>query len=140
MNKKYLLVQSDDFCMCHSVNVGIVKAISKGIVRSSYFMAACPWFLEGAALAKKHKLRMGVHLTMTSEWDRFRWGPITPAPSLRDPSGNFFSNYADLVKHAKEHEIYDEYKAQIDRVSANGIKPTHLDTHMQIFRETGSGA
>jgi len=137
MTQKYLLVTSDDFCMSHSINVGIVKAMTKGIVQSANFMAACPWFLEGVALAKKHKLNMGVHLTMTAEWDHIRWGPITPAPSLRDATGNFFNNYADLAKQAKDHEVYDEYKAQMTRVLSNGFQPKHIDTHMLGATETG---
>jgi hypothetical protein len=135
MDKKYLVVTSDDFCMSHSINVGIVKAMTKGIVRSANFMAACPWFLEGVALVKKHKLPMGVHLTMTAEWDHIRWAPITHAPSLRDSAGYFFTNYAELARQAKEHEVYEEYKAQITRVMAHGIQPTHLDTHMMGLSE-----
>jgi predicted glycoside hydrolase/deacetylase ChbG (UPF0249 family) len=135
MDKTYLVPTSDDFCMSHSINIGIVQAMTKGIVRCANFMAACPWFLEGVALVKKHKLPLGVHLTMTSEWDHIRWGPITPAPSLRDSTGNFFTNFADLAKQAKEREIYEEYKAQITRVLSTGIKPTHLDTHMMGIAE-----
>jgi predicted glycoside hydrolase/deacetylase ChbG (UPF0249 family) len=127
---KHLLVTADDFGMCHSVNAGILRAISQGIVRSTNFMVPCPWFGHALHLAKEHQLMVGVHLCITCDWDRYRWGPITRAESLRDDQGYFLSSHDAVAKQAKESDIHDEMLAQIQRVKAMGYEPTHLDTHM----------
>lgn len=127
---KRLLVTSDDFGMCHAVNAGIVRAMTEGIVRSTNLLAPCPWFSEAAELCKAHSLPAGVHLCITSEWDRLRWGPLTPAPSLRAPDGCFPSNQEDHAGKATDEDIRAELEAQLARVRSHGIEPTHLDTHM----------
>ena len=124
---KYLLVTADDFGMCHSVNAGILRAISQGIVRSTNFMVPCPWFSHAMHLAKEHRLLVGVHLCVTCDWDRYQWGPITRAESLRDDHGYFLPNHDAVAKQAKESDIHDELLAQIQRVKAMGYEPTHLD-------------
>jgi predicted glycoside hydrolase/deacetylase ChbG (UPF0249 family) len=127
---KRLLVTADDFGMCHSVNAGILRAISQGIVRSTNFMVPCPWFPHAMDLAKQHRLFVGVHLCITCDWDRYRWGPITRAESLRDQHGCFLPSHDAVAKQAKESDIYEEMLAQIKRVKSMGYEPTHLDTHM----------
>lgn len=127
---KHLLVTADDFGMCHSVNAGILRAISEGIVRSTNFMVPCPWFTHAMHLAKQRRLLVGVHLCITCDWDRYRWGPITRAESLRDEHGYFLPTHDAVAKQAKESDIHEELLAQIKRVKSMGYEPTHLDTHM----------
>jgi chitin disaccharide deacetylase len=128
--KKYVVLVSDDFGMCHSVNLGINHVLTKGLVKTSNFMVPCPWFNEAMALAKKNDLKIGIHLTMTCDWDVYRWGPVTKARSICDEQGFFYPNYAELHKHAKDEEIYNEYRAQIKIVQDIGFNFTHLDSHM----------
>lgn len=130
ISRKYLLITSDDFGMCHAINIGIVRAMSEGAVTSTTFMAPCPWFAEAAWLARKHHLKAGVHLCLTCEWDLFRWGPLTPAPSLRAPDGGFPQGFPALAESARDEEILREFDAQIARVRAAGLEPTHIDVHM----------
>jgi chitin disaccharide deacetylase len=130
ISQKYLLITSDDFGMCHAVNAGILRAMLNGVVTSTTLMAPCPWFAEAALLAKKHHLGTGVHLCLTCEWDHFRWGPITHAPSLTASDGGFLTNYPDLVESAKDDEVLREFDTQIARVRAAGTDPTHIDVHM----------
>jgi predicted glycoside hydrolase/deacetylase ChbG (UPF0249 family) len=127
---KHLLVTADDFGMCHSVNAGILRSISEGIVRSTNFMVPCPWFPHAMHLAQEHGLLVGVHLCVTCDWDHYKWGPITRAESLRDDHGYFLPNHDAVAKQAKESDIHDELLAQINRVKSMGYEPTHLDTHM----------
>jgi predicted glycoside hydrolase/deacetylase ChbG (UPF0249 family) len=130
MTTKQLLVTADDFGMCHSVNAGILRAMTQGIVRSTNFLVPCPWFHHALSVAIRHELLVGVHLCVTCDWDRYRWGPLTRAESLRDEHGFFLPTHEAVAKQAKESEIYDEMSAQIQRVKSLGYKPTHLDTHM----------
>jgi predicted glycoside hydrolase/deacetylase ChbG (UPF0249 family) len=133
---KYLVTTSDDFGMCHSVNVGTVRAMTAGIVRSTNFLVPCPWFHEALDLAKAHGLAAGVHLCLTCDWDRLKWGPLTRAQSLVDEHGHFFGSYAEVARYAREADIYDELKAQIERVKKLGYEPTHLDNHMLTSFDT----
>ena len=130
MSKKYLTITSDDFGMCHAVNLGIVRAMQEGVVTSTTLMAPCPWFPEAVRLTKEHGLKVGVHLCLTCEWDQMRWGPITRAPSLCAPDGYFLTSYPDLIKSAHDEEVALEFDAQIARVRAAGIEPAHADVHM----------
>lgn len=34
---------------------------------------------------------MGIHLTLNSEWENIKWGPLTKAPSLVDQYGHSFA-------------------------------------------------
>jgi predicted glycoside hydrolase/deacetylase ChbG (UPF0249 family) len=67
-----LIVQGDDFGMCHAVNVGTMQAFQEGILTQASTMAACPWFTEAAALARESGIPLGVHQTLTCEWDFLR--------------------------------------------------------------------
>ena len=50
-----LVVQGDDFGMCHAVNTGVAEAFTNGILSQASTMVACPWFDEAAALAAAHR-------------------------------------------------------------------------------------
>jgi hypothetical protein len=97
-------------------------------------MVPCPWAPEIEAYVKDHPgLDVGIHLTMTSEWNQYKWGGITPAdqiPSLVDKNNYFYSSVEELGKVVKGQEAEKELRAQIDRAIASGVQPTHLDTHM----------
>lgn len=121
--------------MCHAVNVGITRAMTRGIVRSTNLMAPCPWFADAVSRAKTHGLNVGVHLCVTAEWDRLRWGPITRAPSLTGPDGYFPTSFPALDRIARDEEVFAEFEAQIQRIRAAGIEPTHADNHMLSPRD-----
>lgn len=130
MNKKYLLVTSDDFGISHSVNQGILQGFQKGVLQSTNFMAASPWFPEAVRMAKQHNLQVGVHLTITCEWTNMKCSPITSGKSICNPLGYFYDSYEALLRTVELEELKDEYRAQIQRVIDHGIEPTHVETHM----------
>jgi len=134
---KYLLVTSDDFGMCHAVNAGITRAMSQGIVHSTNFLVPCPWFAEAFALAKDLRLKVGVHLCLTCDWDRLKWGPLTRASSLTDERGHFWPSFEALAKTANDEEMLVELEAQIERLRGLGYEPTHLDSHMLVAEDNG---
>ena len=131
---KLLIVHADDLGMSHSVNVATIKGFESGLVNSGSIMVPCPWFSEIATYARANpQADLGLHLTLTSEWTTFRWGPVTSkdkVSSLLDKNGYFHLTEADAAARADPKEVEMEIRAQIERARAFGIQPTHLDSHM----------
>ena len=128
-----LVVQSDDFGMCHAVNEGVVEAFTNGILTQASTMVPCPWFPEAARLATDHGIPAGIHLTLTCDWDYLRWRPLTAGPSLRDAEGDFPRTVRGAREVIDHDEALDELIAQVEKFrAALGSEPTHFDTHMGV--------
>ena len=131
-NKIRLLVRSDDMGSSHAANESCIKVFTKGISRSVEVMVPCPWFFEAAQLLKQNPgIDVGVHLTLTSEWDGIKWGPITPSPSLSDADGNFLAGTGDWYNKAyKMEEVEAELRKQIEMAMREIPNVTHISSHM----------
>jgi predicted glycoside hydrolase/deacetylase ChbG (UPF0249 family) len=131
---KLLIVHADDLGMAHSVNAATIKAFETGLVNSGSIMVPCPWLSEIAAFARANpQADLGLHLTLTSEWTAFRWGPVSSrdrVSSLLDKDGYFRLTESDAAAQADPKQVEMEIMAQIERARALGIQPTHLDSHM----------
>lgn len=127
---KLLIIHADDFGLCNSQNMGIIRALEEGSVNSLSIMAPCPWFFHAAEYLKyRPHIDAGIHLTLNSEWMHYKYGPVLPqkeVPSLIDENGYFRSN----LDEASMDEIVAECSAQIEKVILHGIKPSHIDCHM----------
>jgi len=131
---KLLIVHADDLGMTHSVNVATMKAFGTGLVNSGSIMVPCPWLSEIATYARANpQADLGLHLTLTSEWTSFRWGPVSSrdrVSSLLDKDGYFYLTESEAAAKADPKQVEMEITAQIERARALGIQPTHLDSHM----------
>ena len=129
-----LVLHVDDVGMCHGANVAFVELARAGAVTCGSIMVPCPWFREIAgAAADEPALDLGVHLTLTSEWPQYRWGPLStrsPTSGLIDDQGYFPRNCLDLRARLEVEAAEIEFRAQIDQALEAGIDVTHLDTHM----------
>lgn len=136
-NTKLLIIHADDLGLSHSENMATIYAMENGTVNSGSIMVPCPWFSEIAAYALSHpSADLGLHLTLTSEWEFYKWGPVLSSnevPSLINEQGFLYDGIENFIQNAKEHEIEKELRAQIDRAITFGISPTHLDCHMFIL-------
>jgi hypothetical protein len=112
-------------------NKGAVAALTRGAATSVSVMMPCPWVPAFVKWLKTHPdIDAGLHLTLTSEWNDYRWRPLSSQPGLADSTGNLWPTVAQVAQHASPDEIAAEMKAQLDRARAMGFQPTHLDTHM----------
>jgi predicted glycoside hydrolase/deacetylase ChbG (UPF0249 family) len=63
-----LIVNADDFGLCHGVNRGIIETFERGILTSASLMVRYPAAAEAAAYARLHpELSVGMHLDL-GEW------------------------------------------------------------------------
>ncbi len=127
-----LVVQCDDFGMCHAGNLGAVEAFKNGILTQASVMVPCPWFREAARLAAEHSIPVGVHLTLTAEWDYLRWGPLTGGSSLVGDDGRLPRTIEEVRERAKPDEMLEEFVAQIEGFRAEGLEPGYFDCHMGV--------
>lgn len=136
-----LIVRADDIGSSHTANLACIDACKNGIARSIEVMVPCPWFKEAAKMLRDNPgFDVGVHLTLTSEWEFYKWGPITGSPSLADAWGNFFprtsrskdaeSNDGFLQAGWKIDEVERELRAQIELALKEIPNVTHLTCHM----------
>ena len=136
-----LIVRGDDIGSCHTANVACIRCYREGIVRSLEVMVPAPWFNEAVKmLCENPQLDVGVHLTLTSEWENCKWGPLTEAPSLVDSQGHFYPmtsqrkdfppNTGFLHAKPKLEEVERELRAQIELAKAKLPNVTHLSCHM----------
>ncbi len=133
--RKQLLIRCDDVGMSHTVNSAVRELIASGVPFSTSVMVACPWFLEAVEIITANpQIGVGIHLTLNSEWQHYKWGPVLGAaavPSLVDDNGYFYSSEADFTAaDVNLEEVERELRAQIERAIAAGLRVDYLDYHM----------
>ena len=130
---KYLIINADDFGMCRSANLAVMDLLKSGSITSSTIMAPCAWAYEACQFAKNNpQFAIGVHLTFTSEWATYRWAPVgaSNTDSLRDELGFMYHESIDVEKNVDIKEVAAEIHAQVKRLKAMGLTPSHMDNHM----------
>jgi predicted glycoside hydrolase/deacetylase ChbG (UPF0249 family) len=132
VDARTIILNADDFGMCHASNEAIIELLIAGHLDSSTIMLPCSWAPEALAFAAAHpRLSVGVHLVLTSEWTRYRWRPLTGVgTSLVDRDGYFPTEVRTVEERASVEEVSAELAAQIDAALAAGVDVTHLDNHM----------
>ncbi len=139
---KYVIINADDFGMCHSANLGVFDLFEKGGITSATIMTPCCWAKEAGVWAAKHpEYAVGVHLTFTSEWGNYRWSPIAQGDtsSLRDKEGFMYYESDEFEANADLEQIEKEIRAQVERFRSFGVEPSHLDNHMGSLYGIESG-
>ena len=133
-NDVVVILHVDDVGMSHSSNLGAIEATGKGVATSCSVMMPCSWVPEIARYLKAHpEVDSGLHLSLTSEWQLYRWGPLagkSQVPGLVDDEGCLWHGVEQVAAHATPGEIAREIRAQIERAEKLGIPITHLDSHM----------
>lgn len=128
------IIHTDDIGMCQATVDAFADLVDFGLISSGAVMVPCPWFLEAAEFARNHpEADLGAHLTLTCEYDRYRWGPLStrePASGLLDAQGFMHKTSEEVWAHADPQAAIAELDAQVSRAIAEGMNLTHIDTHM----------
>lgn len=133
---RYLIINADDFGMCRGANLAVMDLFKdeKSALTSSTVMAPCAWAPEACKFANENpELGIGVHLTFTSEWSKYRWAPVNSknTDSLRDEEGFMWHESDQVEKNVDIDEVEGEIRAQVERCKKLGMTmPSHLDNHM----------
>ena len=145
-----LIVRGDDFGYTHASNEAMLQAFASGFMTSASLLVPSPWFAEAAAIARdRPEWSIGVHLTITSEWNHLRWGPLAAlheVPSLVAPDGRFWGwgyyrprppdwpeQSAPWAAHEPDpREVETEFRAQIRHALRAGLELDYLDCHMGL--------
>lgn len=132
--ERVVILHTDDIGMCQASLAAFAGLLDFGLISSGAVMVPCPWFPAVATLCRAHpQADIGVHLTLTSEWEGYRWGPLStrdPASGLLDADGYFPRRSEEVQRSADPGAALTELRAQVARALAAGIDVTHVDTHM----------
>jgi predicted glycoside hydrolase/deacetylase ChbG (UPF0249 family) len=139
-----LIVRGDDMGFCHEANLACIRAYQKGILTAVEVMVPCEAYPEAADLLKQNPgLDVGVHLTLNSEWENLKWGPLTNAPSLVDSNGHFLpmvwpneaygTDQALATSSPEISEIEQELQAQLERILHDLPNCSHASAHMAFY-------
>jgi predicted glycoside hydrolase/deacetylase ChbG (UPF0249 family) len=120
ISRKRLVVNADDFGFTPDVNRGILAAHRDGILTATTLMANGEAFEDAVRLARDTpSLDVGCHLVLIS--GRSVLPPYAPLPASAPALLRALA--------ARRIRVYDELAAQVRKILAAGLEPTHLDTH-----------
>jgi chitin disaccharide deacetylase len=116
---KRLIINADDFGFTKDVNAGIIQAHREGILTSTTLMANGNGFEDAVRLARETPtLDVGCHLVLV------QGRSLVTGREFPEKLGNA---WAALI--SGRLNVYDELRAQIEKILGAGIRPTHLDSH-----------
>ncbi len=131
---RVVIFHADDVGFSQASVAAYADLIDFGLISSAATMVPCGWFPAVAAYCRAHPdVDMGVHATLTSEWDACRWRPTStadPTSGLIDTEGYFYRSVAEAREHGDPTAAQIELNTQVERALAAGIDLTHIDTHM----------
>lgn len=131
---KLLIINGDDYGLNYSSNQGIQSLLQGNFISSTTLMLPCAWAREGALWSKANpQYDVGIHFTFTSEWNQYKWGPVSrhgDVTSLVTNEGYFHDNCLSFEQSASPSQVSLELNAQVEMALALGVKPTHADSHM----------
>src|SRR3954470_18061949 len=127
-DSRLVIINADGLGLSQATNSATFEGLRDGLATSASIMIPAPWAREAASQYRGEDI--GVHLTLNAEYDRYRWGPITHAPSLLDGDGGFPRTIDDLWDHADLDEARRELRAQVERAILWGFDVSHLDSHL----------
>jgi predicted glycoside hydrolase/deacetylase ChbG (UPF0249 family) len=133
-NDRVVITHADDVGMCQASIQAYEDLFNFGTLTSGAVMVPCPWFPAAADIQRRiPNADLGAHLVLTSEWQFYRWRPLTARlteSTLVDDEGYFPRTDLQAHERGDPDEAMSELEAQIQRALAFGLDLTHADMHM----------
>ena len=137
---KVVIFHIDDMGFSHAANVAAFECLDLGVASCGSVLVPAPWFLETAEVCRKNpKYDVGVHLTLTCEYELYRWralSSVDPESGLLDKERSLWRTMEEAVKNISPKAAETEMRTQIQTALDNGIDITHIDTHMGTVMDT----
>ena len=131
---RLVILHTDDIGMCQASLQAYGDLWEFGGISSGAIMMPCPWAKAAADYCKAHPgVDMGVHATLTAEWQTYRWSPLStrdPGSGLMDADGFFWRSSEEAQANGDPDAVLMELQAQVQKALAWGVDVTHIDTHM----------
>ncbi|AHM60761.1 hypothetical protein D770_12535 [Flammeovirgaceae bacterium 311] len=141
-----LIVRADDMGFSHAANDAIMQTVKEGVATSIEVLVPSPWFPEAVKILKDNpSIDVGVHLTLTSEWDNMKFRPVSGPSSITDEGGYFYPIIHPnknrpgqaLMEHGwKLEDIEREFRAQIELALKKIPHISHITAHMGCYDMT----
>lgn len=133
-DSKVVIFHIDDMGFSHASNLASFECLDFGIASCGSILVPAPWFLEVASICKDNpKYDVGIHLTLTCEYDLYRWralSSVDPKSGLLDSEKSLWRTSEEAIANVTVAAAELEMRAQIQMALDNGINITHIDTHM----------
>lgn len=131
---KVVIFHIDDIGFSHASNVATFECLDFGVASCGSIITPAPWFLEVASIYKSNpKYDLGVHLTLTCEYDLYRWralSTVDPKTGLLNSENSLWRTSKEAIVNVIIEAAEVELRTQIQLALDNGIDVTHIDTHM----------
>ena len=131
---KVVILHTDDIGMCQASLTAFIDLWENESISSGALMLPCPWAKPAAEYCRTHPgVDMGVHATLTAEWDGYRWSALStrdPATGLIDQDGFLWQTSQETQAHATSEAVVVELGIQVRKALEWGVDVTHVDTHM----------
>jgi predicted glycoside hydrolase/deacetylase ChbG (UPF0249 family) len=131
---KVVILHTDDIGMCQASLSAFIDLWEFGGISSGAIMMPCPWARPAAEYCRTHPgVDMGVHATITAEWDEYRWSAMStrdPSSGLIDKDGFLWQTSEATQEHATPEAVTAEVGLQVNKALEWGVDVTHVDSHM----------
>jgi predicted glycoside hydrolase/deacetylase ChbG (UPF0249 family) len=137
---RLLILHFDDLGVTRSANAAVRAARDSGLVVSGSVIVPGRFFQEVAAYARAHPdFDLGIHVSLTSEFPGYRWGPVSPKSSVASllAGDSLFRREWTDTSTIRWQDVERELVAQIGAARASGIRLTHLDVHEFVLYSRG---
>jgi len=131
---KVVIFHVDDIGFSHGSNVASFECLDFGIASCGSILVPAPWFFEVASNYRNNpKYDLGIHLTLTCEYDLYRWRALSSVDSktgLLDSEKCLWRTEEEAIANVTVKAAEIEMRLQIQMALDNGIDVTHIDSHM----------
>ena len=131
---KVVIIHIDDMGVSHSINQASFECLDFGVATCGSMITGANWFPEVVRHYHSHPtLDLGVHLSLTSEYELYRWRPLStgdPKSGLIDDEGYLWRTMESAVRFGDPEAAEVEMRAQVQMALQNKMNITHLDFHM----------